>query len=161
MSESTLSHLRCSACAATYSADVLHNLAPCCGRPLLACYDLERAARSLTPAALAAAFPPPTLLVFRTPSFFAGDDTWAEKNQGRRWYSHAKIARIKALLTDELLSGELKGRLLVWDVFSVGAGRPIAETKLQSGTCRAGHERSEFSQLQNMLLLNMLCPSEA
>ncbi len=112
-------------------------------------------------AALAAAFPPPTLLVFRTPSFFAGDDTWAEKNQGRRWYSHAKIARIKALLTDELLSGELKGRLLVWDVFSVGAGRPIAETKLQSGTCRAGHERSEFSQLQNMLLLNMLCPSEA
>jgi len=57
MSESTLSHLRCSACAATYSADVLHNLAPCCGRPLLACYDLERAARTLTPAALAARRP--------------------------------------------------------------------------------------------------------
>ncbi|MBU6335185.1 MAG: threonine synthase [Chloroflexi bacterium] len=57
MSDSTLSHLRCSACAATYSADVLHNLAPCCGRPLLACYDLERAARSLTPAALAARRP--------------------------------------------------------------------------------------------------------
>ena len=110
-------------------------------------------------AALAEAFPPPALLVFRTPSFFAGDDTWAEKNQGRRWYSHAKVARMRALLLDELLGGALRGRLLVWDVFAVGAGRPLNETKQQSATCRAGHERSEFAALQNLLLVNMLCPA--
>jgi hypothetical protein len=110
---------------------------------------------------LAEAFPPPTLLVFRTPSFFAGDDTWAEKNQGRRWYSHGKISRMRELLLDELLGGQLHGRLVVWDVFAVGAGRPVNETKLQSGTCRAGHERSELTQLQNTLLFNMICPPPA
>jgi threonine synthase len=41
-------------CGATYAADRLQNLCPVCQRPLLARYDLERAARTLSPTALAA-----------------------------------------------------------------------------------------------------------
>jgi threonine synthase len=53
MPESTLTHLECPACGAHHDADQLHNLCPRCGKPLLARYDLERAARTLTPEALA------------------------------------------------------------------------------------------------------------
>jgi threonine synthase len=48
---STLTHLRGSETAGTYDADVLQRLDGG-GRPLLAVYDLERAARTMTPAAL-------------------------------------------------------------------------------------------------------------
>lgn len=47
-----LSHLECGWCAATWSADRLHNLCPDCERPLLARYDTQQAARTLTPAVL-------------------------------------------------------------------------------------------------------------
>lgn len=50
--ESSLSHLECGMCGARYDADRLINLCPSCARPLLARYDLDKAARSLTPAAL-------------------------------------------------------------------------------------------------------------
>jgi threonine synthase len=50
--ESTLTHLECSTCKKTCSHDGLRNLCAC-GKPLLARYDLEAAARSLTRAALA------------------------------------------------------------------------------------------------------------
>jgi threonine synthase len=49
---STLTHLECGMCGAGYDAERLHNLSPCCGRPLLARYDLVRAAATLTPEAL-------------------------------------------------------------------------------------------------------------
>ncbi len=49
---STLTHLECGKCGATYPADRLMNLCPACQRPLLARYDLARAAQTLTPAAL-------------------------------------------------------------------------------------------------------------
>lgn len=52
MTTSTLTHLECGMCGARYDAEGLINLSPCCGRPLLARYDLELAARTLTPAAL-------------------------------------------------------------------------------------------------------------
>lgn len=52
MPVSTLTHLECGMCGAHYAADQLHNLCPTCQRPLLARYDLERAAQTLTPAAL-------------------------------------------------------------------------------------------------------------
>ncbi len=52
MTESALSHLECAACGAEYSADERHNLCERCGKPLLACYDLDMAARTLTPEAL-------------------------------------------------------------------------------------------------------------
>lgn len=51
---STLTHLECGHCGATYAANQLMNLCPACGKPLLARYDLARAAETLTPDALAA-----------------------------------------------------------------------------------------------------------
>ncbi len=48
MTRSTLTHLECGACGTAYPADQLLNLCPACGKPLLARYDLEHAARTLT-----------------------------------------------------------------------------------------------------------------
>ena len=44
MTRSTLTHLECGMCGATYAPDQLSNLCPACGRPLLARYDLALAA---------------------------------------------------------------------------------------------------------------------
>lgn len=49
---STQTHLECSACGKTHPHTVLQNLCTC-GKPLLARYDLKRAARTLTREALA------------------------------------------------------------------------------------------------------------
>lgn len=49
---SALSHLECGWCGKDWPADRLSNLCPDCGRPLLARYDLQEAARSLVPEAL-------------------------------------------------------------------------------------------------------------
>src|SRR3954469_1618656 len=48
MSRSTLTHLECGACATTYDPQQLMNLCPACGKPLLARYDLRKAAETLT-----------------------------------------------------------------------------------------------------------------
>src|SRR5215467_2370813 len=53
MTRSTLTHLECGACGATYAAEMLINLCPACDRPLLARYDLGKAAEMLTREALA------------------------------------------------------------------------------------------------------------
>lgn len=55
---STQTHLECSYCGKTFPHNQLQNLCSC-GKPLLARYDLERAARTLTRAALAGR--PPTM----------------------------------------------------------------------------------------------------
>ncbi|HEX6290376.1 MAG TPA: threonine synthase [Herpetosiphonaceae bacterium] len=52
MTRSTLTHLECGACGATYSPHQLMNLCPACGKPLLARYDLARAAQTMTKDAL-------------------------------------------------------------------------------------------------------------
>ncbi|GAB4205829.1 MAG: threonine synthase [Roseiflexaceae bacterium] len=52
MTVSTLTHLECAACGTTHDAERLHNLCTQCGKPLLARYDLARAAATLTPKAL-------------------------------------------------------------------------------------------------------------
>ena len=49
---STLTHLSCSRCGAEYDADQLMNLCPACAKPLVARYDLAKAARTLTREAL-------------------------------------------------------------------------------------------------------------
>ncbi len=49
---STITHLECSACKKTFPHDQLQNVCSACGKPLLARYDLKKAARSLTRAAL-------------------------------------------------------------------------------------------------------------
>ncbi|MCP4167399.1 MAG: threonine synthase [Chloroflexi bacterium] len=45
---SAFTHLECSACHERYDPQRLHNVCPACGKPLLARYDLEKAASSLT-----------------------------------------------------------------------------------------------------------------
>ena len=50
---STLTHLECSRCKKTHAHDRLQNLCSACGKPLLARYDLESAAKTLTRHALA------------------------------------------------------------------------------------------------------------
>ena len=52
MTRSTLTHLECGACGTVYPADRLINLCPACNRPLLARYDLQAAARTLSRASL-------------------------------------------------------------------------------------------------------------
>src|SRR5262245_55513555 len=49
---SYLSHLECSACAETFSADELHNTCPVCGKVLYARYNLDTLRRNLSPADL-------------------------------------------------------------------------------------------------------------
>jgi threonine synthase len=50
---STLTHLECAYCGETYAPNQLMNLCPECSKPLLARYDLDRAAQTLTKEALA------------------------------------------------------------------------------------------------------------
>src|SRR5919202_374959 len=52
MTRSTLTHLECGACGTVYPADRLINLCPACNRPLLARYDLQAAAHTLSRASL-------------------------------------------------------------------------------------------------------------
>lgn len=49
---STLTHLECGRCGQTYESEALMNLCPACGKPLLARYDLAKAAQTLTKASL-------------------------------------------------------------------------------------------------------------
>ena len=51
---SALTHLQCSGCGREHDADRLQNLCPDCGKVLLARYDLQRAARTLTKESVAA-----------------------------------------------------------------------------------------------------------
>jgi threonine synthase len=50
---STLTHLECSGCRKIWPHNVLQNLCPLCGKPLLARYDLKAAARTFSRQALA------------------------------------------------------------------------------------------------------------
>ncbi len=52
MAASTLTDLECGMCGSRYSAEQLMNLCPQCSKPLLARYDLARAAQTLTAASL-------------------------------------------------------------------------------------------------------------
>ena len=49
---STLTHLSCGRCGENYDANRLMNLCPACAKPLLARYDLDKAAQTLTRASL-------------------------------------------------------------------------------------------------------------
>ncbi|MEZ4708694.1 MAG: threonine synthase [Caldilineaceae bacterium] len=50
--KSTLTHLECGMCGKTYEANQLINMCPDCSRPLLARYNLQKAAKTLTPDSL-------------------------------------------------------------------------------------------------------------
>jgi threonine synthase len=51
--QSYLTHLECTACGETFPADQLIKTCPACGKVLYARYDLDGAAKAMTPAALA------------------------------------------------------------------------------------------------------------
>jgi threonine synthase len=53
VTRSTLTHLECGMCGATYTPNQLINLCPACGRPLLARYDLSLATETLSRESLA------------------------------------------------------------------------------------------------------------
>ena len=53
MTYSTLTHLECGACSTTYDPGQLHTVCTNCGKPLLARYDLAKAAQTLTRESLA------------------------------------------------------------------------------------------------------------
>ena len=48
-----LTHLECTSCGATYPCDRLMTTCPACGKVLFARYDLDAAARQMTPETLA------------------------------------------------------------------------------------------------------------
>jgi threonine synthase len=50
---SYLSHLECSECQRLYTAEELQTVSPCCGRPLLAIYDLAALTQNVAPGELA------------------------------------------------------------------------------------------------------------
>jgi threonine synthase len=87
--KSTLTHLECGRCRATYDAGQLMNLCPACGKPLLARYDLAAAALTLTPDALKAR--PATLWryeevlpVQRKDAIFSLGEGWTPLVQAKR-----------------------------------------------------------------------------
>jgi threonine synthase len=84
---SCLDHLECSSCGAVRNAFERQSLCPLCGRPLLARYDLPRAARTLDPGVLSSR--PSTLWRYREVLPAAGEpvslgEGWTPLLQARR-----------------------------------------------------------------------------
>src|SRR5689334_23076558 len=90
MTNSTLTHLECGMCGATYAPNQLLNLCPACARPLLARYDLARAAATLTPAALAGRAPN----MWRYAEVLPVQDQRFQISLGEGWTPLARAARL-------------------------------------------------------------------
>lgn len=132
MTSSTLTHLECGMCGATYDAGRLHNLCPACARPLLARYDLERAARSLTPEALAGRRPSlwryaEVLPVQDLASVVDLGEGWTPLIHARRLGQRVGVPRL--LIKDESLNptGSFKARGLS---MAVNRARELGATAL-------------------------------
>jgi hypothetical protein len=92
-----------------------------------------------------------SVLVYRTPTFFAGEDT----GNLRKFTSlRMELFHVRAL---KALRSALGKRLLVWDVFAMGAARAPAVSVNISASCWSGHEPSEDVGIENQVLLNALC----
>lgn len=129
MTRSTLTHLECGACGATYSPQQLMNLCPACARPLLARYDLQQAARTLTKASLVER--PATL--WRYEEVLPVQDSAAMLSLGEGWtpLQHAprlgeRIGCANTYIKDESLNptGSFKARglcLAVSRAYELGA----------------------------------------
>ena len=91
------------------------------------------------------------VLVYRTPSFYAGQDTG-----NLRKFSTARMKLFHEHALKRLIN-VFGGHLLIWDVFSVGKARPIDVSEEISASCWSGHEPSEDVGIQNQILLNALC----
>lgn len=94
MPTSTLTHLECGMCGASYAAEQLINLCPACNRPLLARYDLQRAAHTLTRAALATRRPS----LWRYAEVLPVQDLAAAADLGEGWTPLIHAARLGATI---------------------------------------------------------------
>lgn len=79
--KSTLTHLECGYCGKHYNADRLVNLCTECGKPLLARYDLNRAAQTLTKEALRNREPS----LWRYEEVLPVQNNWAMLRLGEGW----------------------------------------------------------------------------
>jgi threonine synthase len=118
---STLTHLECGKCGATYDANQLINLCPACGKPLLVRYDLQKAAQTLTKEALNAR--PPSL--WRYEEVLPVQQDQHRIHLGEGWTPLAWAARLgehigcrNTLIKDESLNptGSFKARGLAMAV---------------------------------------------
>ncbi|NJN16152.1 MAG: threonine synthase [Oscillochloris sp.] len=94
MIQSTLTHLECGMCGATYDAHQLINLCPACARPLLARYDLNRAAQTLTPTALGER----VASMWRYAEVLPVQDLGALVDLGEGWTPLLRVPRLAAAL---------------------------------------------------------------
>ena len=78
---STLTHLQCGYCGKEYAADQLINLCRECGKPLLARYDLAKAAQTLTRASLLGREPS----LWRYEEVLPVQNDWAMLRLGEGW----------------------------------------------------------------------------
>ncbi len=126
---STLTDLECGLCAKRYPADQLINVCSACGKPLLARYDLERAAATMTPAALRERSA--TLWRYREVLPVLRDEAALSLGEGWTPLLHAarlgeQLGMSRLLIKDELLNptGSFKARglaLAVSRAFELGA----------------------------------------
>jgi threonine synthase len=129
---STLTHLECGMCGAAYAATQLINLCPACARPLLARYDLERAARTLTRESLATR----RASLWRYAEVLPVQDLAAAADLGEGWTPLIHAARLGAevglaqlYIKDESLNptGSFKARGLT---MAVNRARELGATAL-------------------------------
>jgi threonine synthase len=90
MTRSTLTQIECSACRASYAPNQLLNLCPACGKPLLARYDLRKAAETLTRASLATRRPD----MWRYEEVLPVQDDAALLSLGEGWTPLVRAARL-------------------------------------------------------------------
>ena len=105
-------------------------------------------------ALLADAHPAPTLIVYRTPNFFAGSPT-----EGRPMKS---ITRMRAFHEAALraLRSALGSRLIVWDVHAMTEALPLDASTAMNARCDTGHYPSEVLDVTVGVLLNAMCNGE-
>jgi threonine synthase len=119
--KSTLTHLECGKCGATYDANQLINLCPACGKPLLVRYDLQKAAQTLTKEALKGRLPSlwryeEVLPVQRQDAIINLGEGWTPLHWAARLGEH--IGCRNTLIKDESLNptGSFKARGLAMAV---------------------------------------------
>ena len=102
-------------------------------------------------ARLAATFPPPTRIIYRTPTFAT--------REPNNWHPFKSLGRMTLFHEHTLavLREALGARLEVWDVWGMTRARPLNHTLLQMDDCKPGHDSSEEVDAQVQLLLNGLC----
>jgi len=127
--KSTLTHLECGKCGATYEANQLINLCTACNRPLLARYDLQKAAATLTKDALKERHPSlwryeEVLPVQRSDAMIMLGEGWTPLVNASRLGK--EIGCVNTLIKDESLNptGSFKARglaLAVSRAYELGA----------------------------------------